>query len=92
MPKKFALNRGFVAAEFLFILFTIYIARHSCVMVEIEEGQISGTTFSLANGKLVHSFLGVPYAVPPVGKYRFKVIKIPIFSICIIICYECTVA
>ncbi|KAK7575720.1 hypothetical protein V9T40_012006 [Parthenolecanium corni] len=39
---------------------------------ELEEGPIAGITSSLANGKLIHSFLGVPYAVPPVGKHRFK--------------------
>lgn len=76
MLKKFIVNcGGLVAAEFVFILFSSYFVFNSSVLVEVEEGPISGSTFSLANGKLVHSFLGIPYAVPPVGKYRFKVIK-----------------
>ncbi|KAK7575722.1 hypothetical protein V9T40_012008 [Parthenolecanium corni] len=73
---RLAQTRGgdFGEMKLAIILFIIQIASHSCVVVQVGEGLIAGTTStsSLANGKIIHSFLGVPYAVPPVGKYRFK--------------------
>lgn len=41
--------------------------------VEISEGELSGTTYTLPNGRKVLAFLGIPFAAPPIGENRFKV-------------------
>ncbi len=41
--------------------------------VIVEHGELAGTSYRLPNGRTVHAFLGIPYAIPPVHKYRFKV-------------------
>ncbi len=41
--------------------------------VIVEHGELAGTSYPLPNGRNVHAFLGIPYAIPPVHKYRFKV-------------------
>ncbi|XP_065206066.1 esterase FE4-like isoform X2 [Planococcus citri] len=40
--------------------------------VTVEEGTLLGTFHTTLNGSQVHAFLGIPYASPPVGDYRFK--------------------
>ncbi|KAI4468852.1 carboxylesterase [Holotrichia oblita] len=42
------------------------------VIVQIEEGALKGTTRTDINGRTIYSFLGIPYAKPPVGELRFK--------------------
>lgn len=44
--------------------------------VRIDSGEISGGYEFTYNGRKLYSFLGIPYASPPIEKYRFKVIKI----------------
>lgn len=41
-------------------------------VVATSKGLVRGITQKLFTGKYVDSFLSVPYAQPPVGKYRFK--------------------
>ncbi len=42
------------------------------VMVEVTQGLVRGTT-RLVNGRIpVSTFLGIPYAEPPLGKARFR--------------------
>ncbi|CAH0390833.1 unnamed protein product [Bemisia tabaci] len=39
--------------------------------VHIDQGTLTGTIEKTANGRNINAFLGIPYARPPVGKYRF---------------------
>lgn len=45
------------------------------VIVEIEQGKLCGRIAKDANGNDYKSFQGIPYAKPPIGKLRFKVIQ-----------------
>lgn len=43
--------------------------------VRVDSGEVAGG-FGLRtynNGRQLYTFLGIPYASPPVGEYRFKV-------------------
>lgn len=42
--------------------------------MDISQGRIVGVESPLPNGKSFLSFQGIPYAQPPVGELRFKVI------------------
>ncbi|XP_045613364.1 carboxylic ester hydrolase [Procambarus clarkii] len=42
------------------------------VVVETQEGLVSGLLEESTKGKLFHSYLGIPFAKPPVGSLRFK--------------------
>ena len=57
-------------AAFFFIFGTI-----TCLSpnVRVEQGELTGTTYPLKNGRSVFAFLGIPYAVPITHKNRFKV-------------------
>lgn len=46
------------------------------VIVTIKQGQLKGREFTnkLTKDKF-YGFLDIPYAVPPVGDYRFKVFR-----------------
>lgn len=41
--------------------------------VRVESGELSGTITHTFAGRPLYSFLGVPYASPPVHKNRFRV-------------------
>lgn len=42
-------------------------------VVTIQEGQIKGMVSEDVRGGKFYSFMGIPYAKPPVGDLRFKV-------------------
>lgn len=44
-------------------------------IVQTQEGLIKGFVEKSRRGKTIYRFLGVPYAEPPVGELRFKVIN-----------------
>ncbi|KAK7575719.1 hypothetical protein V9T40_012005 [Parthenolecanium corni] len=44
----------------------------SSAVVRVEQGDVSGTSYQLPNGRIVHAFYGLPYAAPPIHKFRFK--------------------
>uniref|UniRef100_UPI00234BB406 carboxylesterase/lipase family protein n=3 Tax=Providencia TaxID=586 RepID=UPI00234BB406 len=44
----------------------------NCIVVQLKDGAINGTTTKTKEGRLFHKFLGIPYAQPPIGKLRFK--------------------
>lgn len=45
--------------------------------VRVESGELSGgTDRTVFSGRLLYTFLGVPYASPPVYKNRFKVLSL----------------
>lgn len=41
--------------------------------VKIDSGEISGGYEYTLNGRKLYSFLGIPYASPPVQEFRFRV-------------------
>lgn len=43
-------------------------------IVETYNGKVQGFVSKHFNGDKFYSFLGIPYAKPPVGNLRFKVI------------------
>lgn len=43
------------------------------VIINIDQGCLKGKTGQDYNGRRYHSFLGIPYAKPPIGELRFKV-------------------
>lgn len=50
------------------------IASDSDLLVELDHGgSLMGTSLKSFSGRQIRSFLGVPYAKPPVGELRFKV-------------------
>ncbi|GFY56268.1 acetylcholinesterase [Trichonephila inaurata madagascariensis] len=42
------------------------------LIVQTTKGRVRGITLPTGHGKEVDVFLGIPYAKPPVGKYRFR--------------------
>lgn len=42
-------------------------------VVNVEEGALQGKFITNDFGKSFYSFLGIPYAKPPLGSLRFKV-------------------
>lgn len=48
-------------------------------VVRVANGVLQGTWSQSTKGREYASFLGIPYARPPVGKYRFRVSIIPWF-------------
>lgn len=49
--------------------------------IEIEHGRIRGKlNRTLFDGKFFYSFRGIPFAKPPLGELRFKVLKTSINS------------
>lgn len=48
------------------------------LIVQTTYGRIRGVVTERIPGKRIHSFLGVPYATPPVNELRFEVIELTI--------------
>lgn len=48
-------------------------------LVDTEHGRISGIVERSMEGQQFYSFYGIPYAKPPLGKLRFKVIQKEIY-------------
>lgn len=42
--------------------------------VLLPQGRVRGRYFDVRGGKKVEGYLGIPYAAPPLGQLRFKVI------------------
>lgn len=42
-------------------------------IVRIESGALRGEVMKNESGERVYTFLGIPFAKPPVGDLRFKV-------------------
>lgn len=42
-------------------------------LIELEDGLVGGAYYDLPDERQVFAFFGIPYAAPPVSKYRFEV-------------------
>jgi len=50
-------------------------------IVDTSNGRIRGSSSTSRSGKTYYQYLGIPYAIPPVGKLRFEVtIRFSIFK------------
>lgn len=45
---------------------------HRSPVAQTVSGSVVGKIETLPNGKSVYEYLGIPYAEPPVGEFRFK--------------------
>ncbi|XP_059061393.1 juvenile hormone esterase-like [Achroia grisella] len=41
-------------------------------LVQVRQGSLKGSIYTLLDGSTCYSFKGIPYAQPPIGKLRFK--------------------
>ncbi|KAL0882901.1 hypothetical protein ABMA27_016410 [Loxostege sticticalis] len=57
---------------FLLFLFSFVAGQDSNPLVRVVHGILQGSWKVSTNGRTYASFQGVPYASPPVGKYRFR--------------------
>lgn len=57
---------------FVSICFTLVLAKNSSIVKLPSLGQIQGYHSKSLDGNIYFAFEGVPYARPPVGKYRFE--------------------
>lgn len=44
-------------------------------IVHLNQGQIRGSSMKSREGREFKAFQGIPYAKPPIGELRFKVIS-----------------
>ncbi|XP_044763428.1 venom carboxylesterase-6-like isoform X2 [Coccinella septempunctata] len=56
----------------VFCVVLTFATSQSAPQVKTPLGKIEGFVDETANGKTFYSFEGIPYARPPVGKYRFR--------------------
>lgn len=61
--------------SFLLITSVFTFAYGFSPVVVTDKVRIKGTTYTLPNGRVLDAFLGIPFAEPPVGNYRFEVGK-----------------
>lgn len=54
--------------------------------VVVQQGKLKGKTGTDYSGNTFYSFQGIPYAKPPTGNLRFKVI--PISCVCMKVMYS----
>lgn len=51
--------------------------------IKIKQGELQGTIENLFSGNTYVSFKGIPYAKPPIGDLRFKVLMSIHINVCI---------
>lgn len=44
----------------------------SDLKVRVEDGRLFGRYMTSQSGKTIRAFMGIPYAEPPVGNFRFR--------------------
>lgn len=74
-----------IMAAFKFCLLILSIVAVSAQspnpVVRVPHGTLQGTWKVSTKGRTYASFQGVPYARPPIGKYRFRVSYVHIHTI-----------
>lgn len=51
------------------------------LQISTPQGEISGIIKKTSSGREIQSFLGIPFAKPPIGELRFKVSALLLFLI-----------
>lgn len=63
----------------IFILFT-FVQSLTLPTINVSQGKLIGTNYTAAGGKNIYAFYGIPYALPPILNYRFKVLNIRLYN------------
>ncbi|CAI6351032.1 unnamed protein product [Macrosiphum euphorbiae] len=63
---------GILLNLFLFVGCFLTCSASNTPRVHVNSGEIAGVLQYTYNGRQIYSFLGIPYASPPVQNYRFK--------------------
>lgn len=50
-------------------------------VVQLDQGRVMGASLKSRNGRGFKAFFGIPYAKPPVGNLRFKVIRFHVYPL-----------
>ncbi|CAH2247888.1 jg12247 [Pararge aegeria aegeria] len=57
----------------VYLILAIILQNAAAVSVRVEQGKLRGEQkWTITGDKLYNSFKGIPYAAPPIGKFRFK--------------------
>lgn len=61
----------------ILVIFALFFDYVICAgpLVNIHQGQLKGKHFLSRSGRNFFAFQGIPYAKPPVGNLRFKVLR-----------------
>ena len=57
---------------FLLLLFA-YVAAQGGPIVDTGYGPVQGVNVNMASGDVIQTWMGIPFARPPVGELRFEV-------------------
>ncbi|PSN30849.1 hypothetical protein C0J52_16130 [Blattella germanica] len=72
MPERAMIMTGTTAVVLLLSVVNLCFAQLETVTVQIEQGELRGQVATTVNGLRYYSFLGIPYAKPPLGSLRFR--------------------
>lgn len=61
--------------KLLFLFLALSVFANDGPEVEISDGKLEGKYMVTRRGRKFSAFLGIPYAKPPLGELRFKVIE-----------------
>ncbi|XP_023235259.1 acetylcholinesterase-like [Centruroides sculpturatus] len=63
-------------------IFGVFLLRecNGQIIVNTNTGEVMGKTINVL-GRKVHAFLSIPYAIPPIGQYRFHVSMLNLWKI-----------
>lgn len=71
----FQLNMWFVSISCTIFLYATFVFSSFCdPVIKITTGEVRGHILKSRDGRDFYSFSGIPYAKPPIGDLRFKVI------------------
>lgn len=57
----------------LIVLLSVGVGAYDHVLVNTQEGPVQGDVLTLHTGVKVNTFLGIPFAEPPVDQLRWQV-------------------
>lgn len=71
----------------IYITWILFLKLVCCeIEVRIADGILKGQVLQSRDGRTYYSYIGIPYAKPPIGDLRLKVLTLNLIFI-ILICY-----